>query len=53
LRYHPLAARSDLEVHLLVPRRWHEYGASSMPIHPTIPAFRVHVLPILLRVPGR
>jgi glycosyltransferase involved in cell wall biosynthesis len=48
LRYHPLAARSDLEVHLLVPRRWHEYGRMIDADPPDDPGLRVHVLPILL-----
>jgi glycosyltransferase involved in cell wall biosynthesis len=48
LRYHPLATRSDLEVHLLVPRRWHEYGRVIDADPPDDPGLRVHVLPILL-----
>lgn len=46
LRYHPLAARDDLDFHLLVPRVWHEYGRRieaepSDDLHLTL-----HVLPI-------
>jgi glycosyltransferase involved in cell wall biosynthesis len=48
LRYHPLATRSDLEVHLLVPRRWHEYGRMIDADPPDDPGIRVHILPILL-----
>jgi glycosyltransferase involved in cell wall biosynthesis len=46
LRYYSLATRPDLEVHLLVPRRWHEYGRTIDADPPDDPGICVHVLPI-------
>ncbi len=54
LRYYPLAARRDLDVHLLVPSRWHEFGrilAADPPEEHV--GLKVHVLPIRLPRVGR
>jgi glycosyltransferase involved in cell wall biosynthesis len=48
LRYHPLAARSDLEVHLVVPARWQQFGRVMTADPPDDPGIKVHVLPIRL-----
>ena len=48
LRYHPLAMRPDLDVHLLAPRRWHEYGRTIDADPPDDTGISVHILPILL-----
>ena len=46
LRYHPLGQRSDLEVHLVVPKRWFEFGRWYEADAPDDPGIHVHVLPI-------
>jgi glycosyltransferase involved in cell wall biosynthesis len=46
LRYHPFAARNDLDVHLVVPARWHQFGRSMRADPPSDPGVTVHVLPI-------
>jgi FkbM family methyltransferase len=46
LRYHPLAARNDLDVHLVVPARWHQFGRDSCADPPGDPGVTVHILPI-------
>jgi glycosyltransferase involved in cell wall biosynthesis len=53
LRYHPLATRSDLDVHLLAPRCWHEYGRTIDADPPDDLGLHVHILPILLPRAGR
>lgn len=46
LRYYPLAARGDLDVHLVVPARWQEFGRRMAADPPDDPGLNVHVLPI-------
>lgn len=46
LRYHPLAGRQDLDVHLVVPARWHEFGRTIEADPPNDRGVCVHVLPI-------
>ena len=54
LRYYPLAARSDLDVHLVVPTRWHQFGRTLIADPPTENVrLTVHVLPIRLSRMGR
>ncbi len=46
LRYYPLAGRDDLEVHLVVPKRWYQFGRWIDADLPDDPGIHVHVLPI-------
>lgn len=46
LRYHPLAARQELDVHLVVPARWQEFGRRMVADPPNDPHLNVHLLPI-------
>jgi len=46
LRYYPLAARQDLDLHLVVPARWQEFGRRMIADPPNDPGLNVHVLPI-------
>src|SRR5215472_11258810 len=46
LRYYPLAARQDLDLHLVVPARWQEFGRRMVADPPNDPGLNVHVLPI-------
>lgn len=46
LRYYPLAGRGDLDVHLVVPGRWHQFGRALIADPPDDPGLNVHVLPI-------
>ena len=46
LRYYPLAARQDLDLHLVVPARWQEFGRKMIADPPNDPGLNVHVLPI-------
>lgn len=48
LRYHPLAEMADVDVHLLVPRRWHQFGRVQDADPPADPGVTVHVEPIVL-----
>jgi glycosyltransferase involved in cell wall biosynthesis len=48
LRYHPLAQSPDLDVHLLVPERWREYGRNMIADAVDDVGLTVHVEPILL-----
>ncbi|MCC6890951.1 MAG: glycosyltransferase [Hyphomicrobiales bacterium] len=48
LRYHPLAARTDLEVHLVAPARWYQFGRSEEADPPNDPGIALHILPIWL-----
>jgi glycosyltransferase involved in cell wall biosynthesis len=48
LRYHSLAARDDVEVHLVVPAVWQEFGRSFVGTPSDDPALKIHVLPIRL-----
>ncbi|MDR3493030.1 MAG: glycosyltransferase, partial [Ancalomicrobiaceae bacterium] len=47
-RYHFLGSRSDLDVHLLVPRRWHQFGRWMDADPPDDPGVTVHIEPIWL-----
>ena len=48
LRYHSLAARDDVDVHLVVPAVWQEFGRSFAGTPSDDPALKIHVLPIRL-----
>ncbi len=52
LRYYPLAARRDLDVHLLVPARWRQFGRTTVADPPDDPGIAVHILPIRLSHAG-
>ena len=47
LRYYPLAGRADVDVHLVVPAVWHEFGRTIIAV-PSDERLKVHVLPIRL-----
>lgn len=53
LRYHPFAARPELDVHLVVPARWHQFGRVQDADPADDPGITVHVLPIHLPRAGR
>ncbi len=46
MRYHPFADRPDLDVHLLAPRRWHQFGRTIEADPPGDPGVTMHILPI-------
>lgn len=46
LRYHPLAGRADLDVHLVVPRRWRQFGRVIEADAADDPGIAVHIMPI-------
>jgi glycosyltransferase involved in cell wall biosynthesis len=48
LRYHSLAARDDVDVHLVVPAVWQEFGRGFVGTPSDDPALKIHVLPIRL-----
>lgn len=48
LRYHALAARDDVDVHLVVPAVWQEFGRSFVGTPSDDSALKIHVLPIRL-----
>ncbi len=48
LRYHPLAARPDLDVHLVVPERWYQFGRWQEADPGPEPGVTLHVEPIRL-----
>jgi glycosyltransferase involved in cell wall biosynthesis len=48
LRYYPLTARRDLDLHLLVPARWQEFKRATVADPPDDPGLAVEVAPILL-----
>lgn len=52
LRYHPFAARSDLDVHLLAPAVWHEFGRTLHADPADDPGVTMHIQPILLPKAG-
>jgi glycosyltransferase involved in cell wall biosynthesis len=52
LRYHPLADRPDLDVHLLVPARWHEFGRTIEADPPDDRGIKVHTLPVWFQHAG-
>ena len=46
LRYYPLAARRDIDLHLVVPAVWKQFGRTIVADPPDDPGLTVHVLPI-------
>jgi glycosyltransferase involved in cell wall biosynthesis len=52
LRYHPFANRSDLDVHLVVPARWHQFGRTTEADPPDDPGVTVHALPVWFQHAG-
>lgn len=48
LRYYQLAERRDLDIHLLVPARWHEFGRTVEADLPDDPGLDIEVAPIVL-----
>lgn len=46
LRYHPLASREDLDVHLVVPKCWHEFGRTLHADPADDPGVTLHILPV-------
>ncbi|MET0220176.1 MAG: glycosyltransferase, partial [Tardiphaga sp.] len=48
LRYYPLGARRDIDVHLLVPAVWHQFGRTLVADPSDDPGITVHVMPIRL-----
>lgn len=48
LRYYPLAGRDDVDVHLVVPAVWHQFGRTSVADPSDDAGLNVHVLPIRL-----
>lgn len=52
-RYHPLAGRADLDVHLLVPKRWFQFGRWTEADPSDDPGVTMHIEPILFpHAPG-
>ncbi|RAI40361.1 glycosyltransferase [Rhodoplanes roseus] len=51
-RYYPLATRDDLDVHLVVPATWHQFGRTTTADPPDDPGVTVHVMPIRLPKAG-
>lgn len=47
LRYQPLAGRDDVDVHLVVPAEWTQFGRSTKADPPGDPGVTTHVMPIL------
>ena len=52
LRYPLLAAKRDVELHLVLPAVWKEFGRTIVAEPPTATGFSVHVLPIRLPQAG-
>lgn len=52
LRYHALARQPDLDVHLVVPKRWREYGRVTCAEPETAPELDVRAEPILFSHAG-
>lgn len=48
LRYNPLATRDDLDIHLVVPERWFQFGRWYQADPPCTPGVTTHILPIRL-----
>jgi glycosyltransferase involved in cell wall biosynthesis len=46
LRYYPLGARQDVDVHLVVPAVWHQFGRTLVADPSDDPGITVHVMPI-------
>ena len=53
LRYAPLAEHADLDVHLVVPARWYQFGRWTEADPPGDPGITVHVMPIRVPRAGR
>ncbi|MFD2183544.1 glycosyltransferase [Rhodoplanes azumiensis] len=51
-RYTPFAARRDLDVHLVVPATWHQFGRDTAADPPPDPGVTLHVMPIRLKKAG-
>lgn len=52
LRYYPLAGRRDLDIHLVVPARWHQFGRTITADPPDDRGLNVHISPIVLHRAG-
>ena len=48
LRYYQMAARTDVDVHLVVPAVWHEFGRTMLAAPSDDPRLTLHVLPTRL-----
>jgi glycosyltransferase involved in cell wall biosynthesis len=48
MRYYPLTQRGDLDIHLVAPARWHQYGRTLFADPPDDSGLKVHILPIRL-----
>lgn len=48
LRYYPLAGREDVDVHLVVPAVWHQFGRTIVADPSDDPGMSIHVMPIRL-----
>lgn len=48
LRYYPLAGRADVDVHLVVPEVWYQFGRTMVADPSDDPRMTVHVMPIRL-----
>lgn len=46
LRYYPLSRRGDVDVHLVVPAIWHQFGRTIVADPSDDPGITVHVMPI-------
>ncbi len=53
LRYHPLGHDPALDIHLVVPERWQQFGRTIQADPPNDPGITVHVLPIRWPAVGR
>lgn len=47
LRYVPFQGRNDVDVHLVVPQKWSQFGRTSIADPPGDPGVTTHVMPIL------
>lgn len=47
LRYQPFAGRDDVDVHLVVPQKWTQFGRTSLADPPGDPGVTTHVMPIV------
>lgn len=52
LRYHPFAERRDLDVHLVVPARWRQFGRTLLADPGDDAGVRLHIRPIVLADAG-
>ena len=46
LRYHPFADRPDLDVHLVAPQRWRQFGRTIMADPVDDPGVKMHIMPV-------